>query len=190
MSFLKTRSFAISSIVIAVLLIVYGSYEVTQISKANQFKQKMTGIRFDGIHLFMSREEVSKQHGLGLDKTEGCFGCEMNFIYANLRLSGRYSETLNTLPLVKKMTTADPSDAVFGIKVGDSFEAAGVIFVDHGFRAEGADHVYVKGLYYIQLWNDGYLQDFNKRKISERTDGIIRSITVGYRVKSDEQIQY
>jgi hypothetical protein len=186
----KTRSFAISCIVVAALLILYGTYEATLTIKANQFKQKMTGIRFDGIHLFMSREEVSDLYGLGTDKTAGCFGCEMNFIYPKQRLSGRYSETLNTLPLVKKMTTADPSNTVFGIKVGDSFDTADDILVEQGFSAEGTERVYVKGLYYIQLWNDGYLHDFDKGKGSERTDGIIRSITVGYWVKSDEQIQY
>ncbi|WP_239614537.1 hypothetical protein [Cohnella mopanensis] len=189
LQFVRSKKFIVFSIAVLAVLLIYGIYGISGIVKAKQFKTKMSGIQFDGVHLFMSREEVGRLYGLGTDRTAGCFGCELNFIFPNVHLSGRYSETLNPY-LVKMMTTTDPANSLFGFKVGDTFDVAEESLAEQGFNREGSDHRYVKDLYYVQLWNDGYLNDFDKHKDSKQKDEIIRSITIGYRVKKDEEIQY
>ncbi|QJD82634.1 hypothetical protein [Cohnella herbarum] len=191
--FLKRKSFIVTCAVLIVLLLVYGVYEVLQQTKAYRFKQKMIGIEFNGIHLFMDRSEIVNRYGMGRDPTVGCFGCEMNFIYPKLDVSGRYSETLGRSSLVKTMTTADSSDILFGFKAGDPMEKAAEILADQGFSQVAKDrtkYYFVRGLYYVQLWNDKYLNDFDKGKSVTEDNGMIGSITVGYRVKKDEEIQY
>jgi hypothetical protein len=176
--FLIGKSFIGIYAIVIMFLLAYGTYEFWQHSRANQFQTKMTGIEFSGIRLFMSRQEIVNRFGIGEDKTVGCFGCEMNFVYPELGVSGRFSETLDDMPLVKRMTTSEASDVLFGFKVGDSPEAAEENLLNQGFRKESkglSERYFVKGLYYVQLWED---------------DGMIGSLTVGYRVKPDEEIQY
>ena len=80
-------------------------------------------------------------------------------------------------PKVKLMTTANPANEALGVRVGDTFEQAAKKLEAEGFRPNGGKGTYTRGLYTIQL--------------SEiDPDDRIGSITVGYRVKSDEKIQY
>ncbi|BBI33743.1 B-box zinc finger protein [Cohnella abietis] len=183
LSFIKKKSFLLSC---AALIFILCAFIFIRLWPDIQLKQEMTEVQFNDIHLFMNRQEVGKLYGLGSDKTEGCFGCELNFIFPKLKLSGRYSETLggnssvgmiNTNPQVKMLTTADSSNNVFGIRVGDTLEKADRLLEDKGFTKEGPNYHYVKGLYYIDLWYDD-----GKSTIS--------SLTIGYRVKGDERIVY
>ncbi|RKP56845.1 hypothetical protein D7Z26_02320 [Cohnella endophytica] len=158
--------------------------------------QKMERISFNDVHLFMNRAEVGKMYGLGSDKTPYCFGCELNFIFPQIKLSGRYSETLDRRmegsksPKVKLMTTADPANEALGVRVGDTFEQAARKLETEGLHGS-PNGLFSKGRYSIQLWLDGDIDDRKKNKNYEfEPNDKIGSITVGYRVESDEKIVY
>jgi len=198
LGFIKSKSFILSGIAFLLLVGVFTSIRVWNMY---QLKYEMKSIEFNGVHLFMHRQEVSKIYGPGTDKSFGCFGCEMNFIYPELKLSGRYSETLGSAkgrditvvqsPLVKMMTTADSAYKVFNIRTGDSFDTAERILEAKGFiKEEGNSHYYVKKDYYVQLWNDDRINNQEHSSSTVDTDNMIRSITIGYRVKRDELINY
>lgn len=197
LAFLRRPAFRISVLAAA---IVAGTLTGWFVWQGGQLKREMTAIEFGGVHLFMTREEVGKLHGVGRDKTAGCFGCEMNFIYPRLQLAGRYSETLGTgsgndfrpnrSPMVKTMTTADPAYAAFGVRVGMSFPEADRKLSERGFRLSASGDRYEKGNYYVKIKEDQNIAWLERAGGLGEDDARVRSLTVGYRVAADEQIQY
>lgn len=163
-------------------------------------------VEVGGVRLFMTREEVERLHGPGPDDSPGCFGCEMNFIYPQLKLSGRYSETMDRMkgktilrsrsPKVKQLTTSDPAAELLGIRIGDTIGDAVRALESKGFkrqrnRNEPMYNYYHKGDVYIRLWPDAELRFLHKdQEQLGKEDEPVRSITLEWRVRSDEQIQY
>lgn len=150
------------------------------------------------IKLFMKRSEVIKLHGYGRDRTEGCFGCENNFIYPKLGVSGRYSETLgnrnrnepmNQNPQVKEMTTNAADFDLYGIRIGSPAAEAAFILEGKGFKLQ-EDGSYGKGKYTVNLWTDDSLGWRDKKRAAPGGEDRLGSITINYRVKSDENILY
>ncbi|WP_256757555.1 hypothetical protein [Cohnella sp. WQ 127256] len=196
--FLRSKRFIIPALS---LILLIGIFVLVRIYQHDQLKKEMMDIEINEIHLFMNREEVGKLYGLGIDKTIGCFGCEMNFIYPKLKLFGRYSETFGRMngkeindyksPQVKMITTADPTSNVMGIRIGHSFDDATRILESKGFHKVGTSFEYVKRDYYIHLWNDGNINYYVKNRMEAPSgEDNIGSITIGYRVEKDEEIQY
>jgi hypothetical protein len=165
----------------------------------------ITSIEVNQIKLLMTRKEVERILGIGPDTTYGCFGCEMNFIYPKIQLSGRYSETLdrrkkngdydeNQSPKVKKLTTADPTVSILGINIGDTIlksketlESKGFIFVNDLYYS----NYYNKGNLYVRLWTDQEIDSFKKNTSYFGQDNeVVRSITIEIRVLEDEKISY
>lgn len=186
--------------VILTLIIVY-------FSTSEKMPTEITELEISQVKLFMTRDEVESLHGKGRDPNLQCFGCEMNFIYPHLKLSGRYSETLDRSmkngqideskkPKVKQITTADNSVSIFDIHLGDTIEKAAQILDSKGFKLQSDSsknyhNYYYKGDLYIRLWSDDeiYLLNKNRDYMPEKKTNI-RSITIEIRVKKDEEIQY
>ncbi|KIL34179.1 hypothetical protein SD71_21165 [Cohnella kolymensis] len=145
------------------------------------------------VPLLMTRDEVERIHGKGPDPKPQCFGCQLNFIYPQLKLSGLYSDTLGK---VKQMTTADRKVSIFNIHLGDTFEKAVKILETKGYILQSDSNpnyhnYYYKDDFYIRLWTDDEIDLFNKKDdyMGEKK-AIIRSITFEIRVKKDEEIRY
>ncbi|XID94673.1 hypothetical protein ACF3MZ_09240 [Paenibacillaceae bacterium WGS1546] len=198
LAFLGRPAFRIS---VLAAVVAAGALTGWLVWQGGQLKREMTAIEFHGVRLFMTREEVGKLHGAGRDKTAGCFGCEMNFIYPRLKLAGRYSETLgmgagssgrtDRGPMVKTMTTADPAFAAFGVRVGDPFAEADRKLTKRGFRLSASGERFEKGNYYVKIKEDRDIAWLERAGLElEEDDTRVRSLTVGYRVAEDEQIQY
>ena len=86
----KKKRNLLVSVTAAFLLILAGTLIINRLY-GSPFDRKMKRISFDEVHLFITRMEVGRMYGLGSDKTQGCFGCELNFIFPQINLSGRYS---------------------------------------------------------------------------------------------------
>ena len=170
------------------LTLLIAIVSLARILNSYNFEKEMKSIEFDQVRLFMSQSEVEKLHGLGRDLTHGCFGCEMNFVYTDINLSGRYSETYNRMngtninhnksPKVKRMETASKSNEIFNIRVGDTFEKAEQILKTKGFQKIDSG-IYKKNNYMIEVLDDTEINDMK-----------IKSIAVSYNVEKDNQIQY
>ncbi|WP_276357669.1 hypothetical protein [Cohnella caldifontis] len=187
-------------ITISVIFIWFDKDEMTTSSEINK-------IEVDKIKLLMTKDEVERLYGMGPDKTVGCFGCEMNFIYPALKLSGRYSETLDRIqkngeidwlksPKVKQITTANEHLSILGVRIGDSLEYARTILEANGYRLQSKQDERLFGYYYkdnlyIRLWTDSEINLSNKdRNDLGEDEQAIQSITVEIRVKKDEEIIY
>lgn len=175
-------------------------------SHTNELLNEAKQVEVSQVKLLMTRMEVEKLHGKGEDKTPGCFGCEMNFIYPELHLSGRYSETLDRMkkgeidhqesPKVKQITTSDPTFSAFGIRIGDKMKLAGSTLESRGFvrQSDPSDNYYLyysKDDLYIRLWNDPDIHLMKKDRTSwGEEDDPVASITIEIRVAKDEEILY
>ena len=162
-------------------------------------------IEMNQIKFYMSKDEVEKLYGEGTDKTPMCFGCELNFVYPELMLSGRYSDTLYRVdskgfinhsksPKVKRITTADDKVSIEGVKVGDRFKSAIKTLESRGYELqvnlnENFYNYYSKDNLYIRLWTDDNLIEKDRAKIG-RDEDVVKSITIEIRVKKDEEILY
>lgn len=160
-------------------------------------------INIQGIRLLMTRDEVEKLHGKGAAPRLKCFGCEMNFAYPELGVSGRYSETLgrgfgvsSKSPKVKLLTTTDDSVDIFGVRIGETFKQAKETLISRGFQLQSGDQQFFYGYYtqdgfYIRLWSDSEIDPFMKdRDDRGRDQDKVGSITIEVRVKDDEKIVY
>jgi len=174
---------------------------VTSTSKS-EVEKELRKIKIRNISFFMTQEKVENMHGPGPDDTPGCFGCELNFIYPQLKLSGRYSDTLDRKndyrksPKVKEITTIDNTVKVFDIGVGETFEKAIDTLQSKGFTLQNNEHDYFYNYYfkdnvYIRLWADAELYSLkvNNNYLGKDND-IIKGITIEYRVREDEEIVY
>jgi hypothetical protein len=202
LSNLRLRTGLISALaILAVLSVIL----IAHFTKSDPSKRLMDGVEVNGIRLGMTRQQVQSKFGIGKDDTTGCFGCELNFIYPDAKLSGRYSETLeapkgkigtNHNPRVKLLTTADPSSSLLGIHIGDTFRDAARALENQGFALVSADERYHENYYslndlYVRFWSDDHI-NFHDKDIQHKgsDDEIVRSITVERRVKADEEITY
>lgn len=192
-------------IIFAVLILLAAilSFLVPRLDHAVDREYK--NIEIQGIRLFMTRDEVEKQHGSGAVTSPGCFGCEMEFAYPELGLSGRYSETLGRgfdfgvsakSPKVKRLTTIEDSVIIFGIRVGQTFKQAQEALASRGFRLQLDANAAFYGYYfregfYIRLWSDSEIDPLMKDRddIGEDQDKV-RSITIEVRIRDDEMILY
>ena len=194
---MKKYSFAVFC-----LLVLIGSFfYITQIYES-EVESELNKIEINKIQFFMTRDAVENMYGLGLDETPGCFGCEMNFIYPVLQLSGRYSETLGQdiengkSPKVKQITSIDKTVKVFDIGVGDTFEKAARTLELKGFSLqENSDDYFYNYFFndnvYIRLWKEGELYPLKRdNNYLGKDHEIINGITIEFRVKQDEEINY
>lgn len=188
----------ILTLVIMLPLLIVTIISAAKIFASYNFEKEMKNIAFNQVRLFMSQSEVEKLYGLGKDLTPGCFGCELNFIYPDIYLSGRYSDTYdrmkgvnidhNKSPKIKRMETANQSNKIFNIRVGDTFEKAEQILRAKGFQKINSG-TFIKKKYTIEIFDDAEVNKSNTAK-HETDDGIIKSMAVSYDVEKDNLIQY
>lgn len=184
------------------LLVLTGIFFYITVVQQSEIEAELKKIEINKISFFMTRDAVQNMYGLGLDDTPGCFGCEMNFIYPELQLSGRYSETLGqdkvnrTNPKVKQITTIDKTVRVFNIGVGDTFMKASSNLESKGFNLqENRDdyyyNYYFKDNVYIRLWTKGELYPLKTdNDYLGKDHEMVNGITIEFRVKKDEEITY
>ncbi|RXZ77426.1 hypothetical protein EBB07_31170 [Paenibacillaceae bacterium] len=171
-----------------VLLALFFNNSITE-------KERIKSIEIDQIKFYMSKKRVEEIHGKGADQTPMCFGCELNFIYPELKLSGRYSDTLDRVdkkgiinhtksPKVKQITTADGKVSIEGVNVGDSFNKAIKELESRGYELQinqndNFYNYYFKNNLYIRLWTDENINLIGKdrTKIGQNED-IVKSITI------------
>ena len=190
------------SLAVFCLLVLAGIFIYITLVHRSEVEVELKNIEINKISFFMTRDAVENIYGLGLDETQGCFGCEMNFIYPKLQLSGRYSETLgqdkeNGKSLkVKQITTIDNTLRVFDVGVGDTFKKASSTLESKGFRLqENRDdyfyNYFFKDNVYIRLWIEGELYPLKRdNNYLGKDHEIVNGITIEFRVKKDEEINY
>ena len=190
------------SLAVFCLLVLAGIFFYITVVHQSKVEAELKKIEINKISFFMTRDAVQNMYGLVLDDTPGCFGCEMNFIYPELQLSGRYSETLGQdkvnrkSPVVKQITTIDKTVRVFDIGVGDTFKKAYSTLESKGFSLqENRDdyfyYYYFKDNVYIRLWIEGELYPLKRdNNYLGKEHEIVNGITIELRVKKDEEIIY
>lgn len=200
---MKPRIFSAISI-LALFIIVLLALLFTNARNENKL---INSIEINQIKFYMQKNKVEELYGDGTDKTPMCFGCELNFVYPELKLSGRYSDTLDRVdskgfindrksPKVKQITTADDKVSIEGTKVGDSFNKAIRTLEARGYELqmnpnEHYFNYYSKDNLYIRLWADENINLLEKdRTTIGQNEDHVKSITVEIRVKKDEEILY
>lgn len=194
-------------VVLFVVFLLLAATTTPTLLYKHEVNREINSFEIEKVRIFMSQKEVEALHGIGPDETPGCFGCGMNFIYPELKLSGRYSETLDRTrknggidhrksPKVKQLTTANESIVILGVRIGDTFKKAKRELESRGYRLMSVKedryfNYYYKNNMFIRLWVDEEIDHFRKQSSYLGNDNeIVRSISIEVRIEKDEEINY